>query len=526
MAIICTYKIKLGAMLKRIFLNPWTYVVLFILLGSLQLFLFYDMPIVRNSLVFAQIINAFIDFGKNSPVVKHAYSKALGFVYLSFPFVKLWGANIGLKVSSFLWTSLYVLFIIPFLHRLKSRQELMSPSLAQTTLAVIVTLFNPLLLYQFISAYPDTLFALSFLCTLYFLNQVFSEDIKWFDGPCFVTAALFSIWVKYHGYIILPIFLIFLFTRVDVIGFQLRSKRRELLLWIISSGLLLVLIGLILCDKLPIFHIEEFRVERNFDYSQWIYKWHAFPRSLVLFKDYLLLSFGILSPLLLWWQRFKEFKEWYLTIILFVFFTISFSSRGAIYNMRYFIPILPLLAWIIANNVRKTSNKFQIIIILIFLSINSAMMMYYNSISLNSFFNKHLPFKMKQYDNLRLTNEQKNTAHSISLINSLVNDRCNTLFFISRYYSKAAWHIWEREGLFSDDLKIVYGLSVAEAIKDSDFEEAILFLIDKRYRRELNHAVFAELFDITEMGDGVWLLKRKPRRGLRLFRFSHNTSLF
>ncbi len=119
-----------------------------------------DLPIVRNSFVYAKTAKNVIDHGFNPfPVIADPalfHGKPAGFSLLSVPFVLLFGANAGVKIASFLGTALFLCVAYVFFVRLNRRAGI-DPRFIPLELALLF--FNPLTLYQFWSAYPDSLFA-------------------------------------------------------------------------------------------------------------------------------------------------------------------------------------------------------------------------------------------------------------------------------------------------------------------------------------------------------------------------------
>ena len=80
-------------------LLPLLLIAGFIFAGAFHTWWYRGMPIVRNSLTYAQIIQAMIDYGSDFSVANHASNKALGFPYLSSPLVRLWGAGFVRELS-------------------------------------------------------------------------------------------------------------------------------------------------------------------------------------------------------------------------------------------------------------------------------------------------------------------------------------------------------------------------------------------------------------------------------------------
>ena len=123
------------------------------------------------------------------------------------------------------WTSLWAVSVVALFARLRERLGLGRQHL---WLVLLLTLFSPLAFYQFMSAYPDTLIALTFLWSLYFLDRTLSWESRWFDGLLFSLMVLVSVWVKHLGLIMIPILIAFLLIRRDQLPALWRERRVSL----------------------------------------------------------------------------------------------------------------------------------------------------------------------------------------------------------------------------------------------------------------------------------------------------------
>ena len=131
------------------------------ILGAGLLFLLsnLELPIVRNSFAYAKAARNIIDHGFNPlPVIADTQlsnGKPIGFSLLSAPFVSILGANAGVKVASFLGTAFFLGVAYFFFARMNRRVGIDSRFIS---LELALLFFNPLVSYQFWSAYADGLF--------------------------------------------------------------------------------------------------------------------------------------------------------------------------------------------------------------------------------------------------------------------------------------------------------------------------------------------------------------------------------
>src|SRR5919197_1673807 len=155
----------------------------FLAAGALLLLVNLGLPIVRNALIYGTITRNIIDHGFNPlPVIadsKLSYGKPLLYGVLATPLVWLSGVNAGMKAASFLATAFFLWMVGLVLPRL-NRRAVLEPGLAPLELVLVA--LNPLVLYQFWSAYPDALFAGEVLLALLLTDLIASEperDTRW-----------------------------------------------------------------------------------------------------------------------------------------------------------------------------------------------------------------------------------------------------------------------------------------------------------------------------------------------------------
>ncbi|MDJ0763250.1 MAG: hypothetical protein QNJ97_09705 [Myxococcota bacterium] len=438
--------------LQNALTHRWTLPGLFILLGGALLIVYADLPIVRNAVLYGRITYAMIDFGSEFSVADHAFNKAIGYPTLSVPFVALLGANIGLKVSSFVWTSLWVVFAAYFLGRFRSEPATdASEKQLNPSLVALIFLLNPLVLYQFVSAYPDTLNALTFLIALYCIDRMTSPSGKWYAGILFAVVTLFAIWIKHHGFVILAMLPVFMVSRWRAIAREWSSQRIKLIVSALSIAVMGIVILTAQSGLIPLFNLSQ----NTDNYSGGFDSFDAMlARNVKNLFDYGWLSFSVLLPLLLRWPMFMKYKEWYISILVFIGTILVF--HGADYNIRYYLPIAPLLAWIACKNLMALKRQYRLVWIGLFIACNLFLTAYFNIIPFNRAVRE--VYKLENHDNLRLVGSQYYARERIEAVNRNVREDRRTLFFVYSYYKKGMWYVWERDGLFHEDLEMIYML--------------------------------------------------------------------
>jgi hypothetical protein len=455
------------------------FAVAYVALGLVGLVTHLDVPIVRNSLLYARIAYAFVDHGTGFSAAAHGFHKALGFPILSLPFVLAFGANIGLKVASFFWTTLWVVSTVVLFRRLGHVLPGGRDGAPSLYLAFSIFVLSPLVYYQFLSAYPDSLNALMFLWALLFLDRTTARDCRWYDGLAFVATTLAAIWVKHHGLVLLAVAAVFVACRLDVLRWQWRERRRDLAISSAALALLLLVFGLAQIGLLPIF--SQSHNVRNYtpELGQLA---TLVVRNLSMTTGFLLLSFSCLIPLLFVWREFRRSREWYVTLVVFVVSILLY--RGATYNPRYFLPIAPLLAWIACCNLTRLSRTPRRLLVSLFVACQLCLGGYYNS-NLGWRVGRSV-YALPDVDNLRLNLGQRRARETIDAINANVRNRGDVLFFIRKYYGDGMWYVWERDGLLSDQLEVIY-------LQRPDWDEIVRLAEERRIESAILYVLRSEL---------------------------------
>jgi len=419
------------------------FIIIYIGLGLVWTLLYIDLPMVRNSILYGGIVRAIEQYGVFS-AADYAYNKPLGFAILSLPFTQMAGINAGLKLSSMFWTGVWSIVVLIFL---KNQESGTNPDKRRLFLAVFITLFNPLTFYQFFSAYPDTLFSALFIVSLLFFDRALKHG-KITDAVLSALLAFLSVWVKHHGFILLPIFAVLsIVNRHDIAGLW-RSNKVAIYALVFSFSTLIALFVLAQYGKLPLFNIG--RNTNNFLGGH--DRFDIIADNTGNLFSYLILTFGVLTPFLLCWKSYWKQRQFMVILALFVLPILYY--KGAKYNIRYFIAITPVLAWIATDQILKLSPKARRIFLVSFFSFNAFTILYYNNIGFNAMVSKTI--QLPAVDNLRLISEQKHERDVIEKIAQLAPQYDNTLIFLSTYYKDNPQQIWELSGLLPAGLKVYY----------------------------------------------------------------------
>jgi len=462
--------------------------------GFIALVSYKDVPIVRNSLLYARILYNLDDFGREFASSTDAYNKPLGFAYLSLPFYYAFGANTGLKILSFVGTVLWIVSLIPFFHRLKDYWGIKS---LHVPLFLIITICNPLVTYQFISAYPDIWYALSFLWSVYYLDRIFSKDIMWFDGIAFAFWALFSMWVKHNGFIIYPVLLVMFVYKYKFVAEQAKNDpQKKNAYWIMLAAT--TVISLIMLYAYS-FETRWFNLGQNSgNFLGGESRIVIIGLNLIFIVAFFLLTTGFLTPLIRL-VNFKQNKMWYTILAIFVASILFY--HGTKYNVRYYITVLPFFSLMVLPTLLSLTKKHKQIIFSLFFATNIFLIFIYNTrwfYNLTDNYQSMLPF-----DNLRLNNEQLEAENDLLAINKAANEHnVDKLYFISFYYEDGAHYVWERENLLSDQIsEVVYAKTWDDVEKQVKSETQSVLIFDE-YKQARNK------IEMTEITKKVYLVSK------------------
>lgn len=144
--------------------------------GLLATALNLDLPITRNALTYAKAALGLNLHDFNPwPVARElgwTSGKPVGFPMMAAPLVHLFGVNVGLMVASAVGGIAFVVGAALTIARLASRS---GADPAIVPVAVTIACLNPLVIYQFWSAYPDALFAALVLAAFLLTDTIARE---------------------------------------------------------------------------------------------------------------------------------------------------------------------------------------------------------------------------------------------------------------------------------------------------------------------------------------------------------------
>ncbi len=312
-------------------------------------------PIARNALCYAKAALGIIEHHFNVFAIAHnrawTSGKPIFFSAFAAPFVWLFDANAGTIIASAIGTAFFLWMValaLPRLNRLSGLDPTFMP------LEFVLVASNPLVLYQFWSAYPDSLFAglvmLAFILTDIIATEP-ERDTSWHILGLGVTIYL-AIHTKLYGAVLLlscPLYLL-MHGRQLVIRSSHRASKIGILA-VVFATLAMVLVA----AKVGINPLLDFAEGGGYGG----YASGGVDSTIgVVIGSLSMLGFAILlifQAALLFLATRAAWLAWgpAPTVFAAIYLLGLFPFLGTAYNMRYFLPAVPFLVPALAAGARS-----------------------------------------------------------------------------------------------------------------------------------------------------------------------------
>jgi len=430
-----------------------------------------NQPLLRNSFIYAAITDVLIEHGfKLTPILSDelvSFNKPIGFSFLSVPFVKAFGFNIGMKATSFLGAFFFLCMAVIFFKRINRRMEIGEQFIP---LELGLLFFNPLVICQFWSAYPDILFAGEVLLAFVLTDKIVTEHNKKHVTTILLLGLVIyiSLLTKLYGLILgiaCPVY--FILHRRSFFR-PLAGNKLKFACLLGVFAVLGVLVVLALSGLNPTLSYENSNSENHVGYREFMrglnnpdvefmYAINSFIFTLVLnfhFALFFLLGRG---------SRPWLPKSSICFVCVFMAFLLPFGAE-ALFNIRFFIPILPFVVVAIVRgfgNLKNVALRWGILFV--YLSVASILTFNYN---VPVVYESLLPFNEKidesvfgiqgRFDSLRMKKHLK-LAKQIEVINSVIEPG-GELYWLSSYYNTSTHRVIRHMGI-RPDIKMRYLLS-------------------------------------------------------------------
>ncbi len=430
-----------------------------------------DLPIVRNGFAYAKSAQNIIDHGFNplpvagDPALSHR--KPIGFSLFSVPFVALWGPNTGAKVASFLGTAFFLFVAHLFFVRLNRRAGI-DPRFVPLELALLF--FNPLVFYQFWSAYSDSLFAGLVLLAFVLADVIVTEPERDTRSHILLLGLVIyaAILARFYGLILgiaVPLYLLLHLRSFLKRSARLRSK---LTLLVLVFGVLGVAAVLALLGRNPTL---SFGGGGMAGYLAQLTNPSAdrLVASILLVAVALLLNFHFSLLFLGIGRRKRESgRAWPLAPTCFaaIYVVGLLQLSGTSYNMRFFLPVFPFLVVAIVSGMLSTAQRARRAVLgayfgtAIFLTLNYNVEPVHTRLrALNEDVIDPVLDRARRLDNLRL-DQHVALSRRIEQINEIVESD-GVLYWTSRYYGAATHGVIHDLGV-RDDIVLRYAGAATE----------------------------------------------------------------
>jgi len=351
-------------------------------LGAFFTILNLKWPIARNALCYAKTSLGLIQNHFNLFAVARnrewANGKPLFFTVMATPFVRLFGVNLGTIIASFLGTVFFLsmsALALPRLNKLSGVNPRLLP------LELVLVMLNPLSIYQFWSAYPDSLFAALVILSFILIDIIATEpdrDTRWHIAGLGVTI-LIALHTKLYGAALLAMCLVYLSVYIRNFFVCARYLPSKLALLAIFAVLIA---GILLAAKSGSYPFLDFDEGAGFgSYMNGL----AHSRIAFIISSLKMLAFAIVLAfhvlLFLLFGRTARCKwAWAPTLFIFIYMLGLLPFPGTGYNMRYFLPAFLFLAPPLAAGVaslgipmrRALLGAYGILAVLLILAFNLA----------------------------------------------------------------------------------------------------------------------------------------------------------
>lgn len=420
------------------------------------------LPIVRNSLVYARTASHIADHGwrlwEVCPRPDLAYNKACGFPFVSSVFVDSLGPSTGLRVVSFAATIAFLLASWATACRFGGAFKV-ERGWIPAQLAIVG--LNPLVLYQFWSAYPDTLFSTACLLSILALDRLLQDDqahpLGW--TLAYLSAVFATILVKHQGLMMVACQSLYFvaMTALPRGGNGTGRVSRGALLYLGGTATLLcaLLLTMVTGDSLNINESFSGHASEMFkdplsgmaQYALWL---------IVSFHLFLLpAATGVVALL----RRDLDRRLVAVTAMAGGWMLLNGISSSGSYNMRYYLWMTPFIALAAARGCRQWQARWRPQAVFVGMSVGLVFALGYNFAPMWVAYGKDtdkLLRSISRTDNLRMGEHLRMGAALAKICKTVPAG--GTLVFAADYYyaSDASHHIYERDGFLRSDVTVEY----------------------------------------------------------------------
>jgi hypothetical protein len=430
--------------------------LLLALVGTAALLLNRPLPLVRNSLVYASASRHVIEHGYDPrPVVADSalsYDKPILYAWASAPLVARFGAHDGLRITSWLGAIAYLAACAYF-----ARTFLGNDSEKDAALLVGLAALGPCVVYQFWSAHPDGWFAALVVFAWALAERILADPstrpVRRIVLLGAVTYA--SILLKNYGLI--------LGISIPLYAFVRRAKlpRRAWIAAVLVFGAMGALVVLAWTGHHPLSRLEGEGGGVG-QYNKGVFLTSAKGTWFQLAIS-ILLQFQV--ALVLSARRSAWVRETVVPLLCFggVYVAGLMPFPTTFYNMRYFLPLFPLVALVLVRGARTFGSGARKAVLAVYVAIACALVVVFNSVSAYRAAEPVIPeltvdwigVPLSLLDNLRMK-LHLDQAGILDNINEHVPAGATLYMVDVVYYGDAQHEVFERDGLIRPDIRTKY----------------------------------------------------------------------
>lgn len=328
--------------------------------GALITLLNLRWPVARNALIYAKTSRDILDhhFDLAAVVRDQAWTggKPILFPLLASPFTWMLNANAGVVIASFIGTAFFLWISTLVLTRLNRRYGV-DPTFM--SLELILITINPLVMCQFWSAYPDSLFA-GFVLLAFYLTDTISTEPK-LDTRRQIAAlgvtVLAAIHTKLYGAILSFICPVYILLNAKLF------LRQTFHLWSKIAGLCVALgapIVLLVLAKNSLYPLICVNMNANTGINDYVVgvggmDFKAIEAALAMMGIAILLAFHF-SILFAGVASARRVSYTVPVVFFLLYMGGLLPASGTAYNMRYFLPFFVLPALSITAGIQTISR--------------------------------------------------------------------------------------------------------------------------------------------------------------------------
>ena len=358
----------------------WLTLAAFMALGVALTVSNLGLPIARNSLCYAKAALEISQQHFHVFAVVHdrtwSSGKPIFFGMLAAPFVPFIGASAATLLVSCVGTAFFLWMTAITLARLNRRSGL-DPAIEPLQLAVVA--LNPLVIYQFWSAYPDSLFAALVLLAFNITDHIAAhphKDTRWQIAALGLTIDI-AIHTKLYGAVLMPACLIYLALHGRKLIDDSTHRRSKLT---ILAGVFVALTAELVAAALgqnPLIDLADGGGVGGYKSGLTEAGSRDITGALTMLGFAVLLVFQVALPFV---GTLAARRAWRLAPAIFAAIyllgLITFPATN--YNMRYFLPALPFLAVPVAAGVSSLAPMARRAVLAVFATLATSLVLIFN----------------------------------------------------------------------------------------------------------------------------------------------------